>query len=133
MDSEKGVSLVESLLVVVALSAIVFLMANIPNALGLIAKSKHVSLAREIATKQIEDKRAINYTNLVNDSAPIIDSRINLLPNGAGTVSVSDCSPAICKNGEHVKQLVVAVSWKDINKVQNLTIQTMIGEGGINQ
>ena len=64
---------------------IVFLLANLPNAMMLINKSNHLSLAREIATKQIEDKRAISYANLTldNPSNPpaIVDSRLNLLPD----------------------------------------------------
>lgn len=133
MKDESGVSLIESLLVVVVISSIVFLMANIPNALMLVGKSKHVSLAREIAVKQIEDKRNINYANLVNDNIPIADSRLNLLPQGTGTVAVEDCPVAICTNGENIKQVTVTVSWVNNAKPQNLTVNTMIGEGGINQ
>lgn len=130
---EKGVSLIESLLVVVVIGSVVFLIANIPNALMLIGKSRHVSLAREIAVKQIEDKRTINYVNLVNDDSPILDTRLGLLPQGSGTVVVGDCPPAICTNGEHVKQVTVTVTWQDNNKSQVITLKTMIGEGGINQ
>lgn len=130
---EKGVSLIESLLVVVVIGSIVFLIANIPNALMLIGKSKHISIAREIAVKQIEDKRNINYANLVNDNSPISDSRLSLLPSGAGAVVVEDCPPVICANGENIKQITVTVSWVDNNKPQDLTVNTMIGEGGINQ
>lgn len=131
--NEKGVSLIESLLVVVVLGLIVFLMANIPNALGLISKSRHLSLAREIASKQIEDKRTTNYLNLVNDSSPISDSRINLLPKGSGEVLVEDCDPLICTSGEHIKQITVTVNWVDNNKNQNMAMKTFIGEGGLNQ
>lgn len=130
---EKGVSLIESLLVVVVIGTIVFLLANIPNALMLIGKSKHVSLAREIAVKQIEDKRNINYANLVNDNSPISDSRLSLLPQGNGTVVVEDCPPSICTNGENIKQVIVTLSWVDNNKTQSLNLNTLIGEGGINQ
>lgn len=133
MKQESGVSLIESLLVVVIIGSIVFLIASIPNALMLIGKAKHVSLAREIAVKQIEDKRMVSYANLVNDSSPLSDSRLSLLPEGAGTVAVEDCSPSVCTNGEHIKQVIVAVSWQDNRKAQNITLRTMIGEGGINQ
>lgn len=133
MKQESGVSLIESLLVVVIIGSIVFLIASIPNALMLIAKAKHVSLAREIAVKQIEDKRMVSYANLVNDNSPIQDSRLSLLPEGAGTVGVTDCDPSVCTNGEHIKQVIVAVSWQDNRKAQNITLRTMIGEGGINQ
>lgn len=115
------------------MGSVVLLFANFPNALVLVTKSKHTSLAREIATKQIEDKRTINYANLINDTSPITDSRLGSLTQGVGTVEVADCSPVICTGGESLKQVTVTVSWKDNNKPQNITLQTMIGEGGINQ
>lgn len=131
--NQQGVSLPESLLVIVILGSIVFLMANIPNAMMLITRSRHMSLAREVATKQIEDKRAISYANLVNDNSPISDSRLSLLPQGSGTVTVEDCDPAVCTAEEAVKQVTVMVSWQDNNKPQSISLKTMIGEGGINQ
>lgn len=133
MKDERGVSLIESLLVIVVIGSVVFLISSIPNALLLITKSSHISLAREIAIKQIEDKRTTNYTNLVDDNTPIADSRLSLLPQGSGTVEVADCPQSICTNGEHVKQITVTINWKDNNKPQNIILETMIGEGGINQ
>ncbi len=130
---QAGVSLIESLLVVVVIGSMVYLLASIPNALGLITRARHMSLAREIAVKQIEDKRTINYSNLVNDASPILDSRLSLLPQGQGEVTVEDCDPAICTNAEHAKQVTILVSWTDNNKAQNVTLKTIIGEGGINQ
>lgn len=130
---ERGVSLIESLMVVVSVGAIVILMANLPNAMGLVGKSRHLSLAREIAAKQLEDKRAINFANLVSDTTPISDTRISLLPEGSGSVTVSDCDPLICTNGEHLKKIQVTLSWKDNNKVQTISLDTFIGEGGLNQ
>ena len=133
MNREKGFSLIESLLVTVVLGSIVFLMANLPNAITLMSKSNHLSLAREIVSKQIEDKRAISYVNLANGSQAIVDGRLNLLPNGSGTVLVEDCSPSVCTNGEHIKQVTVTLSWIDNKKTQNTNLKTFIGEGGLNQ
>lgn len=123
----------ESLLVIAMVGVMVFLMANIPNAMNLVNKSRHLSLAREIASKQIEDKRNISFANLVNDSAAVSDPRINLLPDGSGTVTVEDCSSQICTRSENVKQVSVTVSWKDNNKNVTITLKTLIGEGGLNQ
>lgn len=131
--NERGFSLIESLVVIAIIGSIVFLIANIPNAMMLIGKARHVSLAREIAIKQIEDKRTINYANLVNDNSPIVDTRLSLLPQGSGTVAVEDCDAAVCTNSEHIKQVTVTVTWQDNNKTQTITLKTMIGEGGINQ
>lgn len=130
---ERGVSLVESLLVVVATAAIVFLMANIPNALGLITKARHLSLAREIALKQLEDKRATSFANLVPDAVSVSDPRLAYLPQGAGTVTVADCDPLICTNAEPIKKITVEITWKASNKDQKVALDTFIGEGGLNQ
>lgn len=133
MKNQRGVSLIELLLVVVVIGSVVFLLASIPNAIMLIGKSKHMSLAREIAVKQMEDKRNLSFENLVTDNSPINDSRLSLLPDGNGSVEVLDCDPAICTNEENIKQVLITVTWKDNGKSQIVTLKTMIGEGGINQ
>lgn len=131
--SQSGFSLIESLLIIVLIGIIIILMANLPNAISLINKSKHLSIAREIAVKQIEDKRMINYSNLVNVNNPITDSQLNLLPQGAGTVIVEDCDLQICTNGEHIKQVTAQISWQDNSKLQTVTLKTFISEGGLDQ
>lgn len=141
LSRDRGGTLVESLLVVVIIGLIVFLIANIPNSIQLIGKSKHMSLAREIAVKQIEDKRAVSFANLGLGSSPLSDSRLSVLPQGSGTVVVGmevapdewiDCDESICTNGEKAKQVKVTVNWTDNGKPQVLTLQTLISEGGIN-
>lgn len=129
----SGFSLIELLLVIIVIGTSVFLLANLPNALNLISKSNHLSLAREIASKQIEDKRSINYVNLVLDTSDISDSRLSLLPSSSGTVVVENCDVAICTNSEHIKKIIVTINWKDNNKNQTINLETFIGEGGINQ
>jgi len=132
---QVGVSLVELLLVVVAVGMLVALMGSIPNSVGLISRSKHQSLAREIALKQIEDKRATAYANLTPTAPtgdPFTDSRLSLLPGGSGKITIADCG-SICTNNEHIKQLTVEVDWKDGGKSQSVQIKSMIAEGGLNQ
>lgn len=133
MKNDSGVSLVELLLTIVIVTACVFLIANLPNAFTLINKSKHLSLAREIAVKQIEDKRAISFANLVSDNSAIEDFRLSLLPGGSGTVVVEDCDPLICTNAEQAKQVTVTVSFKVGGKIQSINLKTLIGQGGLSQ
>lgn len=133
MMNERGISLVESLLIIVAVGLLVFLLANLPNSINLITKSKNLSLTREIAAKQIEDKRNINYANLVNDNSPLSDPRLSLLNKGGGTVVVEDCDPTICINSESIKKITVTVTWEERNIQQTVSLNTFIGEGGLNQ
>lgn len=133
MKKETGASLIEFLLVVVMVGIIIVLMANLPNAMNLINKSNHLSLAKEIASKQIEDTRTIKYENLVDSNNPISDSRLALLPHGAGTIVIQDCPSQICTNGEDIKQVISTVTWMDLNKTQTVQLNAMIGKGGLNQ
>lgn len=134
LNSDKGVSLIELVVVIATVSSIVFLMANIPNSLGLITKSKNLSLAREIGTKQLEDIRVTNYLNLVlDDPVPISDQRLTLLPQGKGSVLIKACPLEICTNGESLKQVSVTVEWQENNKNQKITLKTLLGEGGLGQ
>jgi len=131
----KGVSLVETLLALAMVGVIVLLLSNLPNAFYLINKSKYISLAREIAVKQIEDKRAISYVNLANDTTFLtsqIEPRLSFLPNGSGVLVVEDCEPQICQNNEAIKKVTVTINWKDNGKEQTINIKTFIGEGGLN-
>lgn len=130
---QAGTSLVEILLVIATVSFLVILIASIPNALNLIGKSRHASVAREVASKTIEDQRAISYINLANGQSQISDSRINLLPSGGGTVEIADCPETVCAMGENIKHIKVVVSWKEAGKDQQVKMDTLVAEGGLNQ
>ena len=137
MRGQRGVSLIEALLVMVVLFGIVLLMQNFPNAINLINKSNHLSIAREIATKQIEDKRSTNYLNLVAPSTTNLtqsdDSRFSLLPYGSGKVEINNCDPLICTTAEDIKHIKVTINWNENNKNQTIILDTFIGSGGLNQ
>lgn len=129
---EKGFTLVETLLVVFVAGLLIFLMANLPNAFNLIAKSKNASLAREIAIKRVEDMRSVGFDNLANGTETVTDTRISLLPQGLGSSSVEECPVEICTNGEQLKLVSVSVSWKENNKEQKVELKTLVGLGGLN-
>lgn len=132
-SQSRGESLIEVLLVIVVLASIVALMVNLPNAMMLISKSKHLGMAREIATKQLESKRQISFDNLANDDSPISDPGIALLPQGNGTVVVEDCGESICTNSEEIKKVTVTINWIENNKNQQVILSTLIGQGGLSQ
>lgn len=130
---KSGFSLVEAILVIFVGGLLILLVASLPNAFNLVNKSKNMSLAREIAVKQVEDLRSISFSNLALGTENIDDNRIALLPQGSGSVTVEDCDIAICTNGEDIKLIKVSVNWKENNKDQIVDMVTLIGEGGLNQ
>ena len=118
-------------MVIASVGILMLLLANLPNSIRLIGKAKHQSLAREIATKQIEDKRELPFINLATGEQIISDSSLKLLPAGSGKIIISDCSPTVCTSGENAKQVAVTVSWKEVGQTQTLAIDTLIAEGGL--
>ncbi len=129
----RGLSLVELLIVVASVGMMVLLIANIPSSINLIDKSKHQSIAREIATKAVEDTRAISFANLANGVSQIVDSRLSSLPFGSGSRDIEDCDPQICTNNEATKQLTVTVAWKEAGKDVSYSVKTLISQGGLGQ
>ncbi len=130
---QTGFSLVEMLVVIGTIGFSVLLLGNIPNTINLIGEARSESLAREIAAKQIEDERSIQYANLANGTQNVVDSRLRILPAGAGTIFTEDCSSQVCGQGESVKHVVVTINWKQNGKPNALSLETLIGKGGISQ
>lgn len=123
--------MVEIIVVIAAISFLVILISSLPNSINLINKAKNVSVAREIIQKEMEDQRSLQYINLA--SGPVVDTRLKLLPQGAGEVLVEDCSPTICAVGENTKVVTITVTWKDGLKGQLVKVKTMMSEGGLNR
>ena len=129
--NQKASTLVELLMVIVMVGILVALLANIPPSIGLIGRSHNQSLANQIATKQIEDRRSLPYDNLSLGESAISDPRLSMLPGSSGKVLVEDCDPPVCTNQEDVKQITVTVNWQESNKPQKLEIKTLVANGGL--
>lgn len=128
-----GLSLVELLVVIASVGIMVLLIANIPSSINLVNKSRHQSIAREIASKVIEDTRVVTYANLANGQSAINDARLFTLPSGSGTKDIEDCPAEICTNNEDTKQLTVTINWKEVGKELNYVVKTFISSGGLGQ
>ena len=66
MNKEKGISLIEVLLVVVAVVILAILISSLPQSIVTIRKSNNISLAKEIASRELDLLRRQSYTNLVS-------------------------------------------------------------------
>ena len=130
---EKGFSFVEILLVIMVLGLIVTLIANLPNSITLIGSSKRYSLAKDIATKELENIRLKGYDNLGSiGTSTFSDSRLSSLASGSATLTIADCPVSICKNDEtDIKQVTVTLTWREKNQTRTINLATLIAEGGL--
>ena len=133
---QQGFSVIEIILVVLIAGFIILLIGNLPSAIKLIGISNHESIAKEIASQEIEKLRSIPYLNISNGTTTVSDSRVNTLPNGSGTVTVEDCPVSICSyntspNPIITRQALVVITWSESGKDRNVKITTLISDGGL--
>lgn len=128
---DKGVSLIEVVLVVVLIGLMILVLTNLPQALGLIGGSKHEALARDIASKKIEDIRSLGFDNLGNGSSPILDNQLAQLTGSSAQSLIEDCPVNVCSSNEQVKKVTVTVSWLEQGKLRSATVVTFVAKGGL--
>ena len=133
LSNQEGVTLIEVLLVVMAVGFLTLLISSIPASVSSINVNRHISTAKDIASKEIDYLRKQTYANLSNGSNSFADPALNDLPQSSASYNIEDCSPPICGAGERVKNVTVEVKWTEGGKNQSVNIATMIGEGGIGQ
>lgn len=133
---KNGFSLVEILLVIGIVAFILLIIGSLPSTFGLIGNSNHQSLAKQIATKKIEDLRSLGYDNICDPTGgpctdPITDSRLISLPKSSGNAIISVCPINVCTSSEKVKQIEVTINWSDSGKDQSIKLSTFISKGGL--
>lgn len=130
---EKGISLVELILVVVALGVLALLVAALPSSIQSIRNSGNTSQAREVASKQLDYLRKQTYANLSNGMNSFTDEDLLKLPSPTATYDIEDCPLEICTSGEIAKIIKVNVTWIESGNEKKLELQTLVSEGGLAQ
>lgn len=130
---EKGISLIEIILVAGVVIALTLLLTSLPSSMSSINKSRQTSLAKEIALKELERLRNQNYENLVEGSNSFIDADLNKLPSALGIYEIIPCSPLICTLDEDMKEIKVVVSWNESGDNKNVELSTLVLNGGLGQ
>ncbi len=130
---EKGISLIEIVLVAAAVIALTLLLGALPSSMSSINKSRQISLAKEIASKELEYLRNQDYGNLVEGNNTFADDNLNKLPSAQGVYEIDACSPTICTLNEDVKEIKVKVSWVDTGENKNVELSTLVSKGGLGQ
>lgn len=130
---EKGISLIEIILVAAAVIALSLLLSTLPSAMSSINKSRQISLAKEIAVKELEYLRNQDYENLIEGNNTFVDVDLNKLPSAQGIYEINACSPIICTLGEDIKEVRVKVLWNEAGDNKNVELSTLVSKGGLNQ
>lgn len=127
----KGFSLVEILLVVGAIFCLGLLVAALPPAISSVNRSRHTSLAKEAASKQLNSLRQQGFANLSNGSGNFSSSALSSLNEVTAVYTIEDCSPEICSHEEKTKKVMVRISWQESGDAKKVELSTLISEGGL--
>lgn len=134
---QSGFSLIEILIGITMVGLVIVAIGNIPEMVRISINSSQQSLANDIASKKIEDLRLLTYDSLadsdVNNPPVISDSRLKQLPESQGYYTIADCPATICKSNpiESTKLVTVVVKWRSGTTMKNVTLTTLISEGGL--
>ncbi len=131
----KGFTLVEVMLAVAAVIFLGFLVMSLPSAISSINRSRHTSIAKDIASRQIEKLREQTYANLANGTSSFTDSDLDSLNQSSASYEIEDCPSSVCTDiGVYkLKQVKASVSWNELGDNKKVEMTTLVGEGGIGQ
>ncbi|MCC6445008.1 MAG: hypothetical protein IT210_16320 [Armatimonadetes bacterium] len=142
-QSRSGLTLLEALYSMFLLGVVAIIFGSaFPMAILSRRMASERSQAASIASKQIEGLRGVGYKNLTYnslkglgwiDSTPTVspfsftsadsaggDSVSNILPQGAGSIAISDA-------GADLREVTVTVRWRDRkNQQQEVSLTTLI-------
>lgn len=131
--AQKGISLLEVLIVITTISFLGILLANIPATISAISRSRHYSIAKEIAARKIDELRKTTYSNLANGTNSFADTDLAKLQSSSASWVVINCPTTICSSSEPAKQVSVTVSWFEGSEAKSVQLTTLVGEGGVGQ
>lgn len=130
---EKGISLIELILVLVAIAVLAILVTSLPASIQSIRNSGNTSQAREIASKQLDYLRKQPYSNLINGINSFSDINLSKLPSPTAEYNIENCPAEVCTQGELAKQIKVTINWIEGGNVKKLELSTLVTEGGLGQ
>lgn len=132
-NCQRGMSMVEIVLVIGVVIFIFLLINSLPGSISIIGRSKHTSIAKDVASKEIEYLRQQTYANLSVGSGTFTDANLQNLPNSSATYDIENCPAIICTGGEKVKQVSVTVSWLESGNTKQVKLNTLVAQGGVGQ
>lgn len=132
-SDQAGITLVELILVVAAVAILALLITNLPQSVNLINKSRNLSIATDVASKQLNTLRKFTYSNLANGTTTFLDPALAKLANSQAVYEVEDCPVSVCQPSGSAKSVKVRVSWREATGPQAVELVTLVSDGGLGQ
>jgi prepilin-type N-terminal cleavage/methylation domain-containing protein len=123
--SQLGMSLIEVIITMFMISVLLVLYTAALNTVAVTKKLRYENLAYHIASKQMEELRAMPFASL-SGSGTISDPMVSQLPSGSALYTVSGYPSFF-----GMQEIIVTVNWND-GQAKQFILKTLAGSGGIN-
>jgi prepilin-type N-terminal cleavage/methylation domain-containing protein len=122
---QSGMTFIEVLVSIFMIGALIVLYASLFNLTHYTKRMKNENIAYHVASKKMEELRAVPYASLPA-SAAFADAQLAQLPSSSADFTVGNYSTYT-----GVKELVVTVNWND-GRARTIQLRSLAGSGGIN-
>jgi len=122
MKTNKGFSLVETLVAIAIICIAFFMFQSLSNTTTLARSAKNEDMALKITSNKIEELRALGYSSLPT-SGSFSDPALSSLPSSSAAMAISDYDTK-------TKQVTVTVSWTESNGNRSVALTTLLAQTG---
>lgn len=125
--SEQGFTLIEVIITMFLIIVTLMIYQVTSNAVALNKANRHKEVALRIADQKLQSLRTTAFDSIPASGA-FSDSMLSTIPDGAGTITVSDIN-------DQTKDIIVTITWTNpqTTNTQQLSLETYVTEGGIGQ
>lgn len=125
-DKNSGFSIIEVVITIAMVGLMLVVYQTSANTVVLNKGSNYQEIALRIASSKLQTLRTQPYASLPASGA-FADSLLSSLPQGQGTLTVTDYNAK-------TKQIKATVSWRNPKgKTQQVNLETLITQGGLGQ
>lgn len=115
------------IIIVMGLVSILFTLVFLEAQMLTISRGqRYEDIAYHVANKKMEELRSADFSSLPS-SGTISDPQLSSIPSGAGSFTITNY-----QSYTGMKQLTVTVTWSN-NGSKSVTLNTLAGDGGLNQ
>lgn len=125
--SKLGFSLIEVIIALAVVLVTMIAFGVVVNTIPLTRTARNQNVAYHIAAKKVEELRHTAFASLPS-SGTFTDAGLQNLASSTAALTIANYQSSAI-----IKQADVTVTWYENNKARNVSLTTLISQGGLNQ
>ena len=126
-SASGGFTLIEIVISIVLLSLVFLMYQTMLDTVRFTDRARFDDIGLSIAVEQMEIYRAMDFNLLPDAPVSVSDPDLVKLPDGSGTVTVTDYGSA----DSGIKQVLVEIEWDDKGASRVVSLDSLVTNGGV--